>query len=393
MAEQQNMNMVVNPNEQMVRYMEISNGFMQGLTRQLDTNDVASSIPVFSGGSAQNFREWMRCLDRTYVDHENDHCFMRKLISKTTRDLAADYYADLKRDNDNDLTWPETRNAFCERFSNYVDAQIAQQKLKKLKQERKQGLHSFAQSIQDTAREAYTPEELQNPLIVRELKNVFIDGLRDHKTAQSLIREDVPTLHQALQRAIRDDLLQQTYRLRQITTDHDNRKVEHMEIDHIEKSDQNIKDNGLQEQISELTASVAAIAAAVNRSQHNNNRQGPHVPQSHVNNNRQDVNHAQPRYNYPNSKPRFNSYQQHSGSTHNATQYTRPNREPGNYNKGYQNSSTFQSPRLQWANNGDPICFYCGKQGHIARQCWTKHPEMRPVKNNNNRSAPQHAEN
>ena len=71
----------------------------------------------------------MRCLDRTYVDHENVHCFIRRLISKTTRDLAADCHADLKKDND--LTWAETRNAFCERFSNYVEAQIAQQKLKK----------------------------------------------------------------------------------------------------------------------------------------------------------------------------------------------------------------------------------------------------------------------
>ena len=101
-----------------------------------------------------------------------------------------------------------------------------------------------------------------------------------------------------------------TYRLEQLNTDNDNIKIEHMKMDHIEKSDQIVKDNVIHEQISKLSAGVAAIAAALNRPQYNNTRQGSHVPDSHFNHNIEDVNHTQPTYNHPNSKPRFNNYQQ-----------------------------------------------------------------------------------
>ena len=46
------------------------------------------------------------------------------------------------------------------------------------------------------------------------LKHIFIDGLRQKKTAQILIQEEVPNLQAALARAIRQELLQQTFQLK-----------------------------------------------------------------------------------------------------------------------------------------------------------------------------------
>ena len=57
MAEQPPVPMVMNPNEQMLRYMEVCNGFMQGLSRHLDTNDIVASVHTFSGNCAVSFGE------------------------------------------------------------------------------------------------------------------------------------------------------------------------------------------------------------------------------------------------------------------------------------------------------------------------------------------------
>ena len=92
MAEQPPVSMVMNASEQMLRYMEVSNGFMQGLSRHLDTNDIVASVHTISGNCAASFREieWMHDLDCIYVDHEGDNDFMRTLVTRTVRDLAAD---------------------------------------------------------------------------------------------------------------------------------------------------------------------------------------------------------------------------------------------------------------------------------------------------------------
>ena len=69
--------------------------------------------------------------------HQVSHTLCSRLRSR--------FLADTKRDNNDPLTWPQIRAHFYERFNNYVDAQVAEQKLKKLRQERKQGLHNFVQ--------------------------------------------------------------------------------------------------------------------------------------------------------------------------------------------------------------------------------------------------------
>ena len=382
-------NMVVNPNDQILRYMTYSNDFMQGLTRQLDTNDVLNGMHVFSGSSAQTFRDWMRDLDRVYIDHPNDHAFMRRLVTRSVRDSAADFLADTKRDNNDPLTWPQIRAHFYERFNNYVDAQVAEQKLKKLRQERKQGLHNFAQIILDTSREAYTPDELQNPVVIRELKNIFIDGLRDHKISQMLIRENVATIQDALQRAVRDELLQQTYKLRNLTnTDNtDKRNITDIEVDLVATHEPDNKAMITRNEWSDMTASVAAIAAAVRPSQNFHSSNGA-PPRRFINAPPQQLN---PSYRPPliNDRSRYVPNNNRSYGNEDRMQH-RHNYQPTHYNPTFYSSGANRppfrqgsrdAPPLRWAANGNPVCAHCQKEGHIRRQCWTLYPNLRPSSN------------
>ena len=62
---------------------------------------------------------------------------------------------------------------FRERFANYVDAQIALQKLSKLKQDHKQSRYSFAQKITETVREAYSEADYATSIVTRQLRDIF----------------------------------------------------------------------------------------------------------------------------------------------------------------------------------------------------------------------------
>ena len=200
----------------------------------------------------------------------------------------------------------------------------------------------------------------------KKLKNIFIDGLKDHKTAQTLIREDVSNLQAALQRAIRDDLLQQTYRLRLIhNSGSDDRHIEDMDVDYLERNEQIHAHNPVtQDQLSELTASVAAIAAAVNKS---------HTPGNHDRRFNNPHHAVSTPHRYP--SPRYNQ------NGPNRQRYINNNTSQNNHSNTYSHL-----PPLRWAENGDPICSHCNKQGHIRRQCWTMYPKLRPNNNNNNRA-------
>ena len=393
MAEQPAVNMIVNPNDQLLRYMENSNGFLEHFARQLDTNDLISGIHVFSGSCAKSFREWMRDLDRIYIDHMGEHEFMRKIVTRTVQDLAADFLVELKRNADAPLPWDQIRTSFYERFSNYVDAQIAQHKLKSLKQERKQGLHSFAQRIQDTAREAYSEAELRNPIVVRELKNIFIDGLRDHHISRMLIKEDVDDLYGALNRAIRDDLLNQTYRLRHLNTDStDNRQITDMDVDAIQVDDKlaNNAKHVSEEMWCEMADSIAAIAAVVRPHRPNaqntayahrpnaHNAAYAHRPNAHNNTYvRRTLHNASS--NQQTDKRQFYQGQQHNNNNNNNTSSNNVS-NTGSYRSSWNNNSNNVPHRnnYRWADNGDPYCSHCSKRGHYRRQCWTLYPNLRP---------------
>ena len=39
------------------------------------------------------------------------------------------------------------------------------------------------------------------------------------------------------------------------------------------------------------------------------------------------------------------------------------------------------SKPLQWTTEGKPICVHCEIAGHVRRQCWKLHPDLRPQNN------------
>ena len=258
------------PGRDLLQYMQISSDFMGSINNQLETSTLIAGIHPFNGSSAANYRRWRKDMSRAAIERQPvDHVFMRRLVTRTVTDIAADFWQEV-RNNDPNINWPAIQDVFRERFSNFVDAQLSLQTLMKLKQERKQTLHSFAQKIIETAHEAYNDRDYATPIVTRQLRDIFIDGLRCHKTSQHLIREDVPDLPAALNRAVRQELLHQTFKVRLVNTDSEGRHVEDMEVDTVEIAEiesSNKEAPATQRQFEELSASVNAIAQNFKKAQ------------------------------------------------------------------------------------------------------------------------------
>ena len=106
---------------------------------------------------------------------------MRKLVSRTVKDTASDFWSEL-RTQSLGITWSEIQKAFANRFRTFVDSQLAKQKLPRLRQEKRETLHSFGQRLLDTAREAYNDTQIASKVVYENLREIFLNGMLDLKS-------------------------------------------------------------------------------------------------------------------------------------------------------------------------------------------------------------------
>ena len=106
---------------------------------------------------------------------------MRKLVSRTVKDTASDFWSEL-RTQSLGITWSEIQKAFANRFRTFVDSQLAKQKLPRLRQEKRETLHSFGQRLLDTAREAYNDTQIASKVVCENLREIFLNGMLDLKS-------------------------------------------------------------------------------------------------------------------------------------------------------------------------------------------------------------------
>ena len=78
------------------------------------------------------------------------------------------------------------------------------------------------------AEEAFNSIDLSPLLIQQQLKDVFLDGIRDDNIARKIIRQKPVTLEAALQIAVQEQLTSRTFDLR--------RREEPMEVDLVDKT-------------------------------------------------------------------------------------------------------------------------------------------------------------
>lgn len=188
---------------------------------ELRIKSLATQVKSFSGEGARNLRTWMRDMAQVGLTVNNDDEKLKVLAIQTLRGPAAEFYSRLLRRNPA-ITWAAVLAALRERFSDLTDVQYALQRLKRVKQNAGESVQTFAERIIDLAEEAFNTIDLTDKLIQMQLKDAFLDGIRDDAVARKIIRQRPVTLEGALTIAVAEHLTTKTFDLR--------RKEEPMEI-------------------------------------------------------------------------------------------------------------------------------------------------------------------
>ena len=199
---------------------------LEGLQREMRVGSLANQVRAFSGDGSQNLRNWIRDMNKVYIALDQHGPSIKTIALRTLKDSAADFGTRLI-EADAALTWEGMRTQFYERYSDLIDHQLAIQSLRRIKQNTGEGLQAYAERITQLGNEGYKPADLAHNIIQVQLKDHFIDGLRDKEMARHLLRKSVKTLDEALKLGLQDQLNAQSCALRHLGR----RREEPMDID------------------------------------------------------------------------------------------------------------------------------------------------------------------
>ena len=327
-----------------MQFANIHQQHMSEVQRQLQLQSAVSSTHTFDGLSEKYFKKWLKDMDRLWLAHKDD-LFMRCVIFKTVKDLAADYWADVTTKTPT-ISWNDARDGFMSRFSTFVSADIAKDKLKNIKQHKGEELYAFAQRIGDLAKQAYEESVRDDPVMAQILADTFIDGLnaQNKAVARKLVKHKVSDIKEALDVAIEEQLLHKSYALRHIGTSEyaDDRHIEPMEVDAVSKRSQNKELKQIKDQLASLTTAVKSQrppAANENRGRGASRGRG-----------------AGRGFGRGNDRGNVRGRGRGRG-------------------RGNNQSTDVQH---HWSESGRPICSHCKREGHMMSRCWQLHPERRP---------------
>jgi len=291
--------------------------------RELRVQGLTAKVAMFSGENTKRYLEWMRELDKVRLAADIDLDTMKSITLQTTKGIASDFLTRLLQTEVN-LTWDELKQALAHRFSDVVDTYVAVRKLRTLKQHKGDSTSTFAENIRTMAEQAYPLQDLNDPVMQRQLVDVFVDGLQSDSVVRRLLRERPDTLDAALTSASRESTNMRLYAMRRGGD-------EPMEVDVLTPAE-TARVEKLEQKVSGLETKIDRVLGLMTNGPSN-------VMQ----------NHQAPRT--ENRSPQINRT-----------------------TTGTENRS------MKWTTDGQAICWRCNRTGHIGRQCpQAKNSRVGPV--------------
>ena len=210
---------------------------LTSLAENLETRNIREKIPTFDGTARgpEEFHKWIRELERQKSIHSLSDSSMRKLTSCTVSGSASDYLGRVFKQSP-DIQWSELKASLQTRYSNFCSSIVAQNSLQAIRQGPRESVQSLAERVITSSELAFSAEERESPVVVRNLINVFIKALKDDFIARRLIQKPPASLDKALEMAIETERNNYTFditRGRPTVVKHDYAEETAMEVDRI----------------------------------------------------------------------------------------------------------------------------------------------------------------
>lgn len=186
---------------------------IRGVTTEIKALGLAEQVRKFNGEGQKRFKDWLKDITRVTTAVNADAARVRTLCLQTVTGPAADY---LTRyiSNNQQATWAQIRQSMAAVYADEADADIALQKLRRLKQSNGESLQNFAERILSLAEDAFVGQNQNNPLIQRELIETLKNGVKADSIARKLIREAPAQFDNAVQIAMTEQQRARSFEVR-----------------------------------------------------------------------------------------------------------------------------------------------------------------------------------
>ena len=197
------------------------------LVGELVTTQLLQNVPSF-GGEVKKYKEWIKSIERNASAVSETGISRNRLAAQSSKGVVGEFIHRFLRDHPN-VDWDSLKEELAIRFGDIADEAHAKTLLRRVSQRENESATVYAERILELAEDAYPSTDLNSPVVAGQMIEIFIDGLRDQRSAQKVLRgvknKHVKTLTDAVTIARDESEFQKSLQLR--------RKETPMEVDGI----------------------------------------------------------------------------------------------------------------------------------------------------------------
>lgn len=201
------------------------------ISNVLGTQGVSIHVKVFDGENSKDFGPWVKGLEKYTLLAGLGHERILQYAYQASTGCVSNFIHRFLTDRPNE-NWTTLKTELTARFGDVADSQYAFSLLRNVRQKPDENVQIFAERLLSLAEQAF-PQGGLGP-VEMQIVGFFIDGLTQDFLRLRLMRENPNTLQAAVRIATTEQNLRKRFNLRTgRRTDMDSRRVEPMEIDHI----------------------------------------------------------------------------------------------------------------------------------------------------------------
>ena len=164
------------------------------LNQSFTTQGISSTVQKFDG-TAKNFREWVKSIEK-YAILVNMPDHRKKLVVYQTSSGAVSGFIQRYIQANTDNTWQQLKEQLSVRFSDVTDRKMALSLLRPVKEKTGESIQVFAERILSLAEMAYLNQG--GDAVKRQLIDIFVDGITNDSLKMKILRDQLHTLQGAI---------------------------------------------------------------------------------------------------------------------------------------------------------------------------------------------------
>ena len=164
---------------------------LQRLVSSMVLSQVLSNIVSFKGDT-KDYRRWIKDIERHVTATGGNDDTKIAIAIQSSAGIVSEFLHRYRVDHPG-ANWQEIKIELVTRFSDVVDQAHAMSKLRHLKQAPNESVTLFAERLLDGAIDAFPEQGLEQPMIARQLVDIYIDGLREAFIARKIMRDNLGT--------------------------------------------------------------------------------------------------------------------------------------------------------------------------------------------------------